>query len=62
LGSCGWISYPQITAAARSNVLSAKHVQYLSSCDWISYPQNPFIVRKLRYYDDKEFAGMFDEG
>ena len=22
--------------------------------------ENPLIVRKLRYYVDKEFAGMFD--
>ena len=24
--------------------------------------ENPLIVRKLRYYADKEFAGMFDAG
>jgi len=24
--------------------------------------ENPLIVRKLRYYADKEFAGMFDDG
>ena len=23
--------------------------------------ENPLLVRKLRYYTDKEFAGMFDE-
>ena len=24
--------------------------------------ENPLLVRKLRYFADKEFAGMFDEG
>ena len=24
--------------------------------------KNPLIVKKLRYYTDKEFAGMFDGG
>jgi hypothetical protein len=23
--------------------------------------ENPLVVRKLRYYSDKEFAGIFDE-
>jgi type IV secretion system protein VirD4 len=23
--------------------------------------EDPLIVRKLRYYDDREFAGLFDE-
>jgi type IV secretion system protein VirD4 len=24
--------------------------------------ENPLLVRKLRYYADKEFAGLFDDG
>ena len=49
---------------AARNLMDANEIMKLSPDTLLlmRVGENPLLVRKLRYYTDKEFAGLFDDG